>query len=179
MFELVADVTLAFILPFYILIKLLCILWLVLGTKLIFDSIVNRELKKRERTIDRWLNKISKARDELVARIWYAISRCSVLFFTSLMSGGLSVLAVPVRQPCESAQPDQAETECNESTELEEEAQLYGEPDINKNTTRMDWSAIAMDRLHATAREYRPKQSMVVAVRKSGRREGLRSGKLE
>lgn len=92
-FELVADITISFIIPFYIELKLAAIMWLVLGTKLVFDSIVNRELTKREKSIDRCLNRVKKIRDEIVATIWFEISRCSVRIVTTLMSGGLSVLA--------------------------------------------------------------------------------------
>lgn len=91
MFELFADITLAFILPFYIELKLAAIVWLVVGTKLVFDTIVNRELTKREKSIDRWLSKLLKIRDEIVAMIWFEISRCSIKIFTTLMTGGLYV----------------------------------------------------------------------------------------
>lgn len=118
-FELVADFTLAYILPFYMELKLVAIMWLVLGTKLIFDSIVNRELTKREKSIDRWLNKTTKLRDEIVAMIWFEVSRCSIKLFTSLMSGSLSVLA---KLPEQSNETGGEDTD-NEQMELETEVQ--------------------------------------------------------
>lgn len=104
-FEIVSDVTISFILPFYIELKLLSILWMVLGTKLIFDTIVNRELSRREKTIDRWLNKISKCRDELLAILWLEFSQCSVKILSALMTGGLSVLLVKTPESSNRASP--------------------------------------------------------------------------
>lgn len=91
LFELVADFTLAYILPFYIELKLISILWLVMGSKLIFDSIVNRELTKREKTIDKWLTKLKKLRDELIASVWYEVSRCSVKIITTVFSAMIPI----------------------------------------------------------------------------------------
>lgn len=116
-FEYISDITLAFILPFYIELKLTFLCWLVLGTKLIFDSIVNRELTKREKAIDKWLNRIGKARNELVAIIWFEVSRCSIKIFTALMSGGLSAI---VKTPEQSNTPID-EVCCTDSGEEEEE----------------------------------------------------------
>lgn len=86
MFELFADFSLAYILPFYNELKLISIIWLVMGTKLIFDTIINRELTKREKSIDRWLNKVSKVRDEIIASLWYEISRSSINLLRSLIT---------------------------------------------------------------------------------------------
>lgn len=90
--EFISDITLIFIMPFYYEIKLALILWLVHGTKLVYDSIVNRELTKREKAIDKWLTRINKYRDEIIALFWFEISRCSVRIIAALMSGGMSVL---------------------------------------------------------------------------------------
>lgn len=91
-FELAADFILVFLIPFYHLFKLLIILWLVYGARVVYDSIINRELVKREKAIDEQLNKIYKLRNELIATVWFEASRCSVRVATALMSGGLSVL---------------------------------------------------------------------------------------
>lgn len=114
MFELFADFTLAFILPFYIELKILTIIWLVLGTKLVFDTIVNRELARREKSIDRWLHKLSKARDELLALVWYEVSQCSLKILTTLMSGGLSVLTLgpPTPTPPQSQKSSPCPSPC-------------------------------------------------------------------
>lgn len=90
--ELAADIILIYLIPFYYFLKLLVIAWLVYGTRIVYDSIINRELTKREKTIDKQLNRIFKLRDEIIATIWYELSRCSVRIVTTLMSGGLSVL---------------------------------------------------------------------------------------
>lgn len=92
MFELVADITLAYIIPFYLELKLLAIIWLVVGTRLIFDSIVDRELSKREKAIDKWLGRGKRAREEFLAVVWFEVSRCSMKILTALMYGGLSGL---------------------------------------------------------------------------------------
>lgn len=89
LFELVADFTIAFILPFYNELKLALIIWLVIGTKLVFDTIVNRELTKREKSIDRWLNKVSKLRDEFIASLWFELSRSSINIIRSLVTAVL------------------------------------------------------------------------------------------
>jgi hypothetical protein len=93
--EFFSDITLIYIMPFYYEIKLALILWLVHGTKLVYDSIVNRELTKREKTIDKWLTRINKYRDEIIALVWFEISRCSVRIIAALMSSGMSVLTQP------------------------------------------------------------------------------------
>lgn len=87
-----ADITLAYVVPFYFELKLSLIFWIVFGTKLFFDSIVNRELLKREKSIDKFLTRLTKARDEIIATAWFEISRCSIKIFSLLMTGGLSVL---------------------------------------------------------------------------------------
>lgn len=156
LFELFADFTIGFILPFYIELKLISIVWLVLGTKLIFDSIVNRELTKREKSIDKWLNKIFKGRDELVAMIWYEISRCSI----KIVTGGLSVLA---RAP--ELQGNNASPIGSDEDEAEQQLRLEGndddddndndigdqstvhyleQQDPNENTVSMEWAAITL-----------------------------------
>lgn len=91
-FELAADIILIFLIPFYYLFKLLVIVWLVYGTRMVYDTIINRELTKREKAIDKQLSKVFKLRDEIIATIWFEMSRCSVRIVTALMSGGLSVL---------------------------------------------------------------------------------------
>lgn len=106
-FEYISDITLAFILPFYIELKVTFLCWLVLGTKLIFDSIVNRELTKREKTIDKWLNRIGKARNEFVAIIWFEVSRFWIKVLTSIMSGGLSAIVTAPDQSDESMELDE------------------------------------------------------------------------
>lgn len=93
MFEHVSDITLSFILPFYIELKIMSIMWLVLGARIVFDSIINRELTKREKSIDRYLGKLNKLRDELIAVIWFEISRFSVQLISSMMTGGFAILA--------------------------------------------------------------------------------------
>lgn len=105
MFEMIADVTVAFILPFYIEIKILSILWMVLGTKLIFDTIVNRELSRREKSIDRWLKKASKCRDEMLAILWMEFSQCSIKILSALASGGMSVLLVKTPETSNQTSP--------------------------------------------------------------------------
>lgn len=95
MFELFADITIAYIVPFYIELKLVAILWIITGTKLIFDTIVNRELTKREKSIDKCLNEMKRVRDELVATIWYEVSRCSINIVTTVMTSSLNVLVRP------------------------------------------------------------------------------------
>lgn len=104
--EFISDITLIFIMPFYYEIKLALLLWLVHGTKLVYDSIVNRELTKREKAIDKWLTRINKYRDEIIALFWFEISRCSVRIIAALMSGGMSVIA-------KSQEPELDES-CNE-----------------------------------------------------------------
>lgn len=118
MFELVADIILGFIMPFYIEIKMAFIMWLVLGTNLIYDSIVDRELKKREKSIDKWLTRVGKLRDELIALVWFEVSRCSVKIITSIFSGSLLVLAkdLPALQD-DRKQEDQKEEDENENDE--------------------------------------------------------------
>lgn len=106
--EPLADVTIIFITPFYYLLKILLITWLVYGTKIIYDSIIDRELKKREKSIDRWLTKTYKLRDEFIALIWFELSRCSMRIITALMSGGLSVLV--------KSHPEHSETNCYETS---------------------------------------------------------------
>lgn len=138
-FEFVSDYTLAFIVPFYLELKITCILWLVMGTKLIFDSIVNRELTKREKTIDKWLNRFSKARNEMVALVWFEMSRCSVKIITMLMSVGMSALLIE-----ESSNESKQEDMCNKGkskkdqdsdTELEE---AEDQDDNNNGEDKMD-----------------------------------------
>lgn len=110
-----ADLTLAYIVPLYYEIKLSLILWIVLGTKMFFDSIVNRELTKREKAIDKFLTKSAKARDEVIATAWFEVSRCSVKIFTLLMTGGLSVLSkTPIHSQqtspiCSDSEPESLE----------------------------------------------------------------------
>lgn len=105
--ESISDISLIFILPFYYELKLFVLLWLVHGTKLVYDSIINRELTKREKAIDKWLIKINKYRNELIALLWFELSRCSVKIISALMSSGLSVLT--------KSQPDLMITQVNES----------------------------------------------------------------
>lgn len=105
MFEIITDLTISFILPFYIELKILSIVWMVLGTKLIYDTIVHRELSRREKAIDRWLTKISKGRDELLAIVWLEVSQCSIKILSALMSGGLSVLLVKTPESSNRASP--------------------------------------------------------------------------
>lgn len=122
MFELVADIILAFIIPFYIEIKMAVIMWLVLGTNLIYDTIVDRELKKREKSIDKWLTKVGKLRDELIALVWFEISRCSYKIITSIFSGSLSVLAKDIPAiAAREARMEAADEEQQEDEEDEEE----------------------------------------------------------
>lgn len=178
LFEMVADITLAFILPFYIELKLLSVLWLVIGTKLIFDSIVHRELSKREKAIDRWLVKMSKARDEVIAIVWHEISRCSIRLITSLMAGGMSICFV---QPNESlpsgcaspaisdnedheANDDSDETIIQQEHEQQELDQVsskrtlcIGGPDHNENSVSMEWSAITPPSSVETTKNGNPK----------------------
>lgn len=104
--EFISDITLIFIMPFYYEIKLALLLWLVHGTKLVYDSIVNRELAKREKTIDKWLTRINKYRDEIIALFWFEISRCSVRIIAALMSSGMSVIT--------KSQEPELEESCNE-----------------------------------------------------------------
>lgn len=85
--EPIADITIIFITPFYFLIKILIITWLVYGTRILYESIINRELTKREKAIDRWLNKIYKLREEIIAFVWFELSNGLVRMFTTLMSG--------------------------------------------------------------------------------------------
>lgn len=86
LFELVADFTIGYVLPFYNELKLASIIWLVMGTKLVFDTIVNRELTKREKSIDRCLNKVSKLRDEFIASLWFELSRSTINILRSLLT---------------------------------------------------------------------------------------------
>lgn len=165
MFELVADITLAFILPFYIELKLAFLVWLVLGTKLIFDSIVNRELTKREKAIDRWLNKVGKARNELVAMVWYEISRCSIKIAATIMSGGLAVLIKSPDQSNEvspTCSDEEAEAEEVEGVnEVVQEVPIKDDgPDINENIRSMEWSEIP------------PKELPVICDLRRNRRRG-------
>lgn len=170
MFELVADITLAFILPFYIELKLAFLVWLVLGTKLIFDSIVNRELTKREKAIDRWLNKIGKARNELVAMVWYEISRCSIKIAATIMSGGLAVL---IKSPDQSNEvsPTCSDEEVEEV--VQEDTIHDDEPDINENHRTMEWDEIAFKE-HSVNCDSRLESTKsaenIMVVRKSARR---------
>lgn len=111
MLEVISDLTLGFILPFYTELKILVILWLVMGTKLLFDTIVNRELSRREKSIDRWLNKIAKCRNEILAILWLELSQCSLKVLSALMSGGLSFLLVKSPEASKTNSPVNSDAE--------------------------------------------------------------------
>lgn len=152
-FELIADFTIAYLIPFYIELKLLAILWLVHGTKFIFDTIVNRELTKREKSIDRWLTKIYKVRDEITALVWFEASRFLVRILTSLMSCGFSVLTTDESSPMEQQGSNNAREQGDLAGEQEEDGDDSNmtvhyelETDVNENTvSTMEWSAITLN----------------------------------
>lgn len=137
LFELISDYTLAFILPFYLELKITCLLWIVMGTKLIFDSIVNRELTKREKAIDKWLTRFSKARNEMVALVWFELSRCSVKLITMLMSVGMSALLIDETTPSKG-------DKCNQEAGAikEESSDPEQEDDNNNQEDKMDVTEI-------------------------------------
>lgn len=137
--EFISDITLIFIMPFYYEIKLALLLWLVHGTKLVYDSIVNRELTKREKAIDKWLTRINKYRDEIIALCWFEVSRCSVRIIAALMSGGMSVLT-------KSQQSEYDENSCNESSP----SIMHVNNNNNDINYRRSKRLVKIEELHAT-----------------------------
>lgn len=118
-----------------------------LGTKLIFDSIVNRELTKREKTIDKWLNRIGKARNELVAIIWFEVSRCSIKIFTALMSGGLSAIVTAPPEPSDEAlEQDEQDGGGHDAMELDQITEK-GKEKEKKNGIKEEQCCCCSDRL--------------------------------
>lgn len=159
MFEFISDYTLVFIIPFYHEMKLMCIIWLVVGTKLVFDSIVNRELAKREKTIDKWLLRFSKYRNEMIAIIWFEISRCSVRLITLLMTGGVSILLTSPTAELEAIDGEKKSAytegeEDEEEDEIDEDASEKEELDKRKRrTTRKKPYVIKEDKMEGIEEE--------------------------
>jgi len=81
--EYFADLTVAFVMPFYLELKLCALMWLVhMRASSLIDSAVDKELKKREKNIDRWLKKLN---NEFVGVFWFQFSRVSVKILTFLL----------------------------------------------------------------------------------------------
>lgn len=134
--EPIADLTLAYFLPFYIELKFIAIIWLVLGTRLIFDSIVDKELTKCEKSIDKWLNRTTKIRDETISLIWYEFTRCSFKILTTIMTGGISVLAESPKRSNQTSpinSQDSDGDEDDEDTDMEVEQIKITKDDVKNN----------------------------------------------
>lgn len=139
--EIFSDITLGYILPFYTELKLLIVLWLVMGTKILFDTIVNRELSRREKSIDKWLRKIAKCRNEILAILWIELSQCSLKILSALMTGGMSVLLV--KSPHASKHPSRECSEDEDQDEVEDEVPMELEYKIKKEPKYIKHEATA------------------------------------
>lgn len=109
--EICADLTLKYVLPLYYELKVLIILSIVSGPRVFHDTIVDKELTKREKVIDKYLRKVFKARDKIIAAIWNKVSTFSEHLLITCMTSAIQAASQP--KPNLSADPTPMDEEAS------------------------------------------------------------------
>lgn len=163
--EYFADLTVAFVMPFYIEFKISALMWLVhMRASSLIDSAVDKELKKREKTIDKWLKKIN---NEFIGVVWFELSRCSIKILAILLK---SVAATHHINLSDNS-PMELDHECDRSNEFNDQTNSNNNNDLtmnnettNDNNNQLEYNIIeeSNDTASMSTRKLRVKREQLV-----------------